>query len=163
MTINYITINKRFIYYFITILSLILIDQSSKKFLISYLKTQPGYSIKLFPILDIIYAWNYGISFGLFKEYYQYSNLIFTVLNAIIILYLIYVLCKSNTHLSQLGLVFIIGGALGNITDRVLLGAVFDFIYFHYQNFTFPAFNFADSFITIGACFFIYDNTLRRK
>ena len=55
------------------------------------------------------------------------------------------------------GLGFIIGGALGNLIDRIIRGAVFDFIYFNYQEFSFPAFNFADSFITIGAAMFIYD------
>jgi signal peptidase II len=50
----------------------------------------------------------------------------------------------------------VIGGALGNLFDRIFRGAVFDFLYFHYHGFSFPAFNLADSFITIGACFFIY-------
>ena len=154
---------RKFTYYFIAVLSLISVDQISKMFFISYLKTQSGYTIKALPILDIVYAWNYGISFGLFREYYQYSNLVFAILNGLIILYLIYTLCRTNYFLSQLGLVFIIGGALGNLTDRILLGAVFDFIYFHYQGFAFPAFNLADSFITIGACLFIYDSIFSKK
>jgi len=156
------TPKNKFVYYFLVIVFLILLDQTSKHLLISYLKTQSGYTIKILPILDIIYAWNYGISFGLFREYYQYSNLVFTVLNGMIILYLTYMLYKSDRIFSQLGLVLITGGALGNLLDRVCLGAVFDFIYFHYQSFSFPAFNLADSFITIGACLFICDNLLRK-
>jgi len=148
---------KRLIYYSIAILSLITIDQTSKSYLILYLKTQPGYVLEILPILDFVYAWNYGISFGLLREYYQYSNAAFLILNSLIITYLIYLMLKAKTCLSQLGLIFIVGGALGNLVDRIFRGAVFDFLYFHYQNLAFPAFNMADSFITIGACFFIYD------
>lgn len=148
---------KKLIYYLIAILSLIAIDQTSKSYLILYLKTQPGYVLEILPILDFVYAWNYGISFGLLREYYQYSNAAFLILNSLIITYLIYLILKIKTCLSQLGLIFIIGGALGNLADRIFRGAVFDFLYFHYQNLVFPAFNMADSFITIGACFFIYD------
>ena len=148
---------KNLIYYFIAVLSLIIIDQASKSFLISYLKTQPNYIFELLPILDFVYAWNHGISFGLFREYYQYSNIAFLILNSIIITYLCYLILNTQTCLARLGLILIIGGALGNLIDRVRHGAVFDFIYLHYQDLAFPAFNMADSFITIGACFFIYD------
>ena len=148
---------KNLIYYFIAVLSLIIIDQGSKSFLISYLKTQPNYIFELLPILDFVYALNHGISFGLFREYYQYSNIAFLILNSIIITYLCYLILNTQTCLARLGLILIIGGALGNLIDRVRHGAVFDFIYLHYQDLAFPAFNMADSFITIGACFFIYD------
>ncbi|MDP4832953.1 MAG: signal peptidase II [Rickettsiaceae bacterium] len=148
---------KKLTYYFIAILSLIAIDQASKSFLITYLKTQPNYVLELLPILDFVYAWNYGISFGLFREYHQYSNIAFLILNSLIIVYLCYLILKTQACLAQLGLILIIGGALGNLIDRILRGAVFDFIYFHHLDWAFPAFNMADSFITIGACFFIYD------
>lgn len=138
------------------IILLIFIDQSTKTFLINYLKTQPGYYIELIPILDIVYSWNYGISFGFFRNYYQYSNCIFLSLNSIIILYLLYLLKFYQEIWKYIGLIMIIGGAFGNIIDRIFRGAVFDFIYFHYNNYGFPAFNFADSFITIGAVIFIY-------
>ena len=154
---------KKLIYYCIAILFLIAIDQTSKSFLIFYLKTQPGYVLEMLPILDFVYAWNYGISFGLFREYYQYSNTAFLTLNSLIITYLGYLIFKTKTCLSQLGLIFIIGGALGNLIDRIFRGAVFDFLYFHYQDLAFPAFNMADSFITIGACFFIYDYLFHSK
>jgi signal peptidase II len=148
---------KKLIYYFIAIIFLIAIDQGSKSFLIIYLKTQPNYALELLPILDFVYAWNYGISFGLFREYYQYANIAFFILNSIIIIYLCCLIFKTQACLAQLGLILIIGGALGNLIDRIIRGAVFDFIYIYYQDLAFPAFNMADSFITVGACFFIYD------
>ena len=81
---------QKFITYFLAIFFLIILDQASKNFLISYLKTQPNYILEVLPILEFVYAWNYGISFGLFREYYQYSNAVFLVLNSAIILYLFY-------------------------------------------------------------------------
>ena len=59
-------------------------------------------------------------------------------------------------------LAFILGGALGNVFDRVWHGFVVDFLYFHYQSHAFPAFNVADSAITVGAGLLIWDS-LRRK
>jgi len=148
---------KKFISYSLTVLILITLDQISKTYLISHLKTQPRFILEVLPFLDLVYAWNYGISFGLFKQYYQYSNYALLILNSFIVIYLINLLLKSESKLSLYGLAFIIGGALGNLIDRIIRGAVFDFIYFNYQEFSFPAFNFADSFITIGAAMFIYD------
>lgn len=147
---------KRKIYCLITILILVALDQLSKGFLITYLKTQPLYIIEVMPFLDFVYAWNYGISFGLFRQYYQYSNIVFLLLNSMIVIYLSNLLTKSDSCIAQAGLTLIIGGAIGNIIDRLFHGAVFDFIYFHYQDYAFPAFNLADSFITVGAALFLY-------
>ncbi len=146
---------KRIICYFLLILLLITIDQASKSFLIYYLKTKPSYFLELLPVLDFVYAWNYGISFGLFREYYQYSNNIFLITNSLIIIYFFYLLITAKNYFVQIGVVLIIGGAIGNLIDRIFRGAVFDFIYFHYAGFSFPAFNMADCFITVGACFFL--------
>jgi signal peptidase II len=72
-------------------------------------------------------------------------------------------LVKSESKLSIYGLNLIISGAIGNLVDRIIRGAVFDFIYFNYQEFSFPAFNLADSFISIGAALFIYDYFFKKK
>lgn len=154
---------KQKIYSLSSLVILILIDQLSKEFLITYLKTQPIYVLEVTPFLDFVYAWNYGISFGLFQQYLHYSNFAFILLNSIIILYLTNTLTKSDSPLTQVALTLIIGGALGNIIDRLLRGAVFDFLYFYYQDYAFPAFNLADSFITIGAGIFIYQYLFKTK
>ncbi|MFK7967590.1 MAG: signal peptidase II [Rickettsiaceae bacterium] len=154
---------KTFVLYSSTLLLLILLDQLSKTYLISYLKTKPNFILEILPFLDFVYAWNYGISFGLFKQYYQYSNYVLLVLNSFIVIYLVNMLIKSKSKLSIYGLNLIIGGAIGNLIDRIVRGAVFDFIYFNYQEFSFPAFNLADSFISIGAAFFIYEYFFSKK
>ena len=147
---------KQIYFCLITISLLILCDQFSKKILIDYLQLQPEFTQKILPFFDIVYKWNYGISFGLFSEHYQYSNNVFLALNTIIILYLVYTLYLSQNYLSQAALTLIIGGAIGNLMDRAIRGAVFDFLYFYYRDFSFPAFNLADSFISIGAAIFIF-------
>ena len=159
MKLNYTSMTrKKKILYFIFLSSLfIVLDQASKTFLITFLKEKPGYMIELMPMLNIVYAWNYGISFGLFRDYYQYSNYTFLILNSVIILYLSYLTIKSDSCLAFLGFSTIVGGALGNLVDRIFRGAVFDFLHFYYEDFSFPAFNLADSFITIGAGLLIWD------
>ena len=140
------------------IVLIIFLDQGTKSFFINYLKTVPGWKITLMPFLDIVYSWNYGISFGMFSNYYQYSNNIFIIINSSIVAYLIVILYKSTTKLEKIGFQMIVAGALGNIIDRIVYGGVFDFIRLHYANLDFPIFNVADSFITIGTIIIIFDN-----
>ena len=154
---------KKLIRYILFLVFLVFCDQISKTYLISYLKTRPNFILEILPFLDFVYTWNYGISFGLFKEYYQYSNYVLLALNSLIIIYLINLLIKSESRLSIYGLNLIIGGAIGNLTDRIIRGAVFDFIYFNYKDISFPAFNLADSFISIGAVLFIYSYFFHEK
>lgn len=150
---------NKYILYTILIFIIVGFDQSSKTFLITYLKDQPGYYIEITKFFDVVYAWNYGASFGFLRNYYQYSNYFFTGLNSIIIVILIWMLIKGRNNVSNIAFSMIIGGAVGNIIDRIIRGAVFDFIYIHYDdlNFHFPAFNIADSFITIGAIIYFYN------
>lgn len=148
--------------YLLAILVLITFDQISKTYFISYLETQPQFTFQVLSFLYLVYTWNYGISFGFFKQYY-YCNNILLILNSFIILYLVNLLLKSHSKLSLYALTFIIGGALGNLIDRVIREGVFDFIYFKYHGTGFPVFNFADTFITIGAVMFLYDSILNKK
>lgn len=138
------------------------LDQITKTQIISYLQTLPGYSQKIFSWLQMVYTWNYGVSFGLFSEYYQYSNYSFIAINSAIILYLIYLLF-TNLELNKIALAVIIGGAIGNLIDRIFRGAVFDFVYLHYEAYYFPAFNLADVMISFGAAIFLIDFFLQRK
>lgn len=150
--------------YILTVTAFVLTDQVSKTYLISFLKTRDSFILEVMPFLDFVYSWNYGISFGLFREYYQYSNYVLLALNICIVIYLISLLIHASTgRLAGYGLEMIIGGAIGNLIDRILRGAVFDFIYFNYAEFSFPAFNIADSFISIGAVLFLYDHFFFKK
>lgn len=156
-------LKKKIFYSFTLILLLVIADQASKNFLISYFNNQIDITVEILPILDFVYAWNYGISFGLFSKYSNYSNIIFLALNSIIVIYLYRLMLQAKTHLSKAAFMLVIAGAIGNIVDRIIYGAVFDFIYFHYNDLAFPAFNVADSFISIGAGLLIYDYLFRKE
>lgn len=145
------------------ILKMVIIDQLSKWWLINYLKTTPGMSIKVTSFLDIVYVWNYGISFGFFRQYYQYSNIVFMVISFIIIIYLYYIIMNCKSALSFFAYNIIVSGAIGNIIDRISRGAVFDFIHLHYADYSFPVFNIADSFISIGVAILLYDSYKTKK
>jgi signal peptidase II len=140
---------------FISTIKYAIADIISKWWVKSILITKPGHTSSIASFLDIVYSWNYGISFGMFQEYQDTSNRIFLVLNTIIIIYIWKLLLDAPNYKAYVGYSLIIGGACGNLFDRFMNGAVFDFIYFHYESWHFPAFNLADSFISIGALILI--------
>jgi signal peptidase II len=142
---------------------LIILDQLTKWWLINYLKTKPGYIAKPLSILDIVYTWNYGISFGIFRQFYQYSNIFFGIVNSAIIIYLWYLLVECKSIRGFYGYSCIIGGAIGNLIDRIYRGAVFDFIHLHYKSYGFAVFNLADMFISAGVAILIYDYCKTKK
>lgn len=145
---------------FITVLA---IDQYTKDFFIHFLLYKPGLMYHVNDILEFVFHWNYGISFGLFSEYSAHSNIAFLCINCFIVIYLIYIAYTTKTYLQFMGLVVIISGAIGNLFDRVFKGAVFDFIYVHYDYHGFPAFNVADLAINIGVFMVILDMWFARK
>ena len=100
--------------------------------------------------LDVAHIRNFGISFGFFSG--MVSPWIFILVGIIVTGFIFYMLIKSTNHMEKWGLTVIIAGALSNIADRALNGYVTDFIYLHYQDFYWPAFNFADIYISVGIC-----------
>lgn len=156
---------KLIVFYYSCKLSfiLIVIDQVTKWWFIQYLKSKPGLIAHPLSGLDIVYTWNYGISFGFFRNFYQYSNFAFGIINSCIVIYLWKLLLHCRTVVGFLGYSFIIGGAIGNLLDRIFRGAVFDFIYLHYNEYGFAVFNLADSFISVGVALLIYDYFLNKK
>ena len=100
--------------------------------------------------LDVAHIHNFGISFGFFSGIV--SPWIFILVGIIVTGVILYMLMKSINHMEKWGLTAIIAGALSNIADRALNGYVTDFIYLHYQDFYWPAFNFADIYISVGIC-----------
>ena len=140
----------------------VIIDQISKSFLIIYLEKLPNKRLNILKNFDLVHVWNYGISFGAFGSY-KFSNLIFFVINFFIIVYLLISRIKSKNNIQNFAYDLIIGGAIGNLIDRVLRGGVFDFIYLHYKDYGFPIFNGADTFIFLGVALIIYENIIYEK
>ncbi len=137
------------------VLLIFLFDRLSKIYVIYLNDKFLGSEIFSSKYLNISLIWNEGIAFGLlsFNEKIIYNLL--TIIILIIILIIFFMVLKSY-GLKKYSLLMILGGALGNVYDRIFYGAVPDFIDFHVQNFHWFIFNVADIFITIGVIFMIF-------
>ena len=131
-----------------------LLDRVSKTYVIYLNDKLLGIEILSSKFLNIRLIWNEGIAFGLlsFNDKIIYNLLTFIIF--IIILIIFFMVLKSY-GLKKYSLLIILGGALGNVYDRIFYGAVPDFIDFHVGNFHWFIFNVADIFITFGVIFMI--------
>lgn len=128
------------------VLTLFLADRLSKAWALSSLKAHYGRSIEVLPFFSLTYAENTGVAFGMFQD----SNLFFLVFSSALVGVLLYMRRRIEKHgrPAALGLALVLGGALGNLYDRIAYGYVVDFFDLSF----FPAvFNVADSAITVGA------------
>ena len=143
-----------------------LLDRISKIYVIYLDNKLPGSEIFSSKYLNINLIWNEGIAFGLLS--FNHGNLynLLTILISVIILVICFMIYKSNGIKKYL-LIFILGGALGNIYDRIYFNAVPDFIDFHINGFHWFIFNVADIFISLGVIFMIFfeliDNNREKK
>lgn len=116
--------------------------------------------------LSITNIVNRGTVFGFFSTYGRTSlHFVFLTLSLLAFFLILYVFFRTpaNEFIANLSFSFIIGGAVGNIFDRIVNGGVTDFIDVYYKSFRFPTFNLADSFITIGAILIIGEMIFLRK
>ena len=142
-------LNKNFYISFSIVTLIYFLDRLSKIYVIQLDKNNLGSDIFNSTYLNIVLIWNKGIAFGLlsFSESYFYN--IISLIIAIIIVVLI-IMSLKNQGFKRYSLVMIVGGALGNLHDRIFFNAVPDFIDFHIGNFHWFIFNVSDIFITLG-------------
>jgi signal peptidase II len=142
----------------------ILADQASKAFIAGhYLEFE---FTRLLPVLDITCMHNVGAAFSFLASASGWQRWLFIGLAGVVSIGITFWLVKlpRGTHaLLAAGLALVLGGALGNLIDRVRLGYVIDFIHFHWERAYFPAFNVADSAITIGAACLLLDAFFEAK
>ena len=146
---------------FLLICSIVLIDQISK--ILIHAKINLYESIQIIPhLLDFTYIRNEGIAFGI---NFAGSKVIFIVFPILITFYLFSLLKDKEFDklFYQISLLLIIGGAIGNIIDRIFRGYVIDFIDFHINNVHWYVFNIADSSVTIGLLFFLYSSIIIQR
>ncbi len=137
----------------VTLTGALALDQSSKAFALASLTL--GNSIELLPVLNLVHIRNDGISFGMLGGVAPWWVLVaFSVVMAAILSFWLW---RAHSRLLSVALGFIIGGALGNMMDRVRHGAVTDFLDFHFAQYHWPAFNFADVAIVFGVGLLILD------
>lgn len=138
-------------------LVVLLIDQASKAFILEGLAMAPGDSIALLPVLSLTFVWNKGISLGLLPQSSEAGQIVLTAVTALIAALLARWLTRTREPLAAAALGLILGGAVGNIVDRVRFGAVADFIHVHVGTWSFYIFNVADAAITVGVALLLLD------
>lgn len=143
--------------------SVFLIDLLSKNKIISIFKDGVVEKIYVNEYLDFILVFNTGISYGLFSGGGDFQKWILISLSILIIIFLLSFIRNESSILSKLSISFIIGGALGNVLDRFIYGAVVDFISLHAKGFSWYIFNIADMFIVLGVIFFILSQFILSK
>lgn len=138
-------------------MAVVVLDQATKWLALKYLLGHAAVAVA--PFLNLVLVFNRGAAFGFLNDAGDWQNMLFAVvalIACIIILNLLRRLEWRNTKVA-VGLSLILGGAIGNVIDRLIYGYVIDFIDVYYHAWHWPAFNVADSAITIGAVLLILD------
>lgn len=144
--------------------AVIVLDQLTKLWIVASIPV--GHSNYVLPVLNIIHTYNPGAAWSMFANAGGAQRWIFSALAIVVSVVLVYWLRRLAlaTHaLLIAGLTLILGGAIGNVLDRLRLGHVVDFIQVHWNDSYFPAFNVADSAISVGAAFVILDALLEGR
>jgi signal peptidase II len=132
----------------------LLLDQLSKWSALSNLKL--GIPEEVLPFMNWLLLFNPGAAFSFLAQSSGWQRWFFIILGLAASLYILWLLHKNQADkILSFALSFILGGALGNVLDRIMYGAVVDFIDLHYGNWHWPAFNIADSAICIGAALIV--------
>ena len=145
----------------LSIAALILIaDQFTKVLMVSTYQLGEGFAVSSF--FNIVRVHNEGAAFSFLATAGGWQRWFFTGLGLVATLFMVWMLKKHpGQKLFGFAIACILGGAIGNVLDRVMYGYVVDFLDFHYAGIHFPAFNVADCGISVGAAFLILDEVLR--
>lgn len=121
--------------------------------------------IEVTSFFNIVHVRNYGAAFSFLADHSGWQRWFFTTIAIVISALLLVLLKKQPVQMKRVNIAFalIIGGALGNVIDRIRLGSVVDFLDFHVAGWHWPAFNVADSAIVVGALLMILDSILSGK
>ena len=126
---------------------LVILDQLTKYLVIQNFDLYE--SVELLPVFNLTFIVNYGFAFG-FLNNPSINQILVSIVILLIIIYFLYLLLKTQDKIFRLSLVFILSGAIGNFIDRIIRGFVIDFIDIYIGILHWPAFNIADSCISIG-------------
>ena len=140
----------------------IVLDQLSKAWITNHFAY--GENLTVFSTFNLVLAHNTGAAFSFLSDAGGMQRWLFSIIAVIASVWIISLLRKHASQLLfSLALSLILGGALGNLIDRIVYGYVVDFLSFHWGEHYFPAFNVADSAITCGAFLMILDSFKERK
>jgi signal peptidase II len=119
--------------------------------------------IPIAPFLNFILRWNPGVSFSFLSNHDIITPTVLLAFNSIVVLGLCIWMVRTKDFVTQMPMALVIGGALGNILDRILYGAVIDFIDFHINTWHFAVFNIGDSFISVGMFLLVLITYLKER
>lgn len=137
----------------------LLVDQVTKEWALATL-FRDGAVVEVTPFFNLVAVWNRGVSFGLLASDDPLTPYYLSGFAVAVVIGLMVWLARANTPLLRISLGLIIGGAIGNVIDRLRYSAVVDFIDWHAFGYHWPAFNIADSAISIGVVFLLFDSFL---
>ena len=148
--------------YIVIAFLIVILDLISKQWIFNHLDF--GSALVITPFFNIVHFQNTGAAFSFLSESSGWQRYFFIVVSMIAIVIIIRLMHERlKQPLLCLALAFVLGGALGNLCDRSYYGFVIDFIYIHYEAYYWPAFNVADSFISIGVALILYDALKNKK
>ena len=153
---------KKFFLYSTIVIFIFILDRVSKIYILNSVEANDELDIYIFSFLRLYLIWNKGIAFGLFSFeqniFYNFITILIIIINLVILIMII-----KSKDIRIYFLIFILGGSLGNLFDRLYYSAVPDFIDLHYNNFHWFTFNFADILITLGIILMIFKNFLVKE
>ena len=138
----------------------LLLDQGFKQVMLhvfGFSHMPPGQAISVLPFFNLVMVWNPGISYGLFAASGPWGTAALALLSLVAVGFLGAWMWRSASYSLTIGIGLVIGGAVGNLIDRLIYGAVADFFHFHAFGYGWYVFNIADTAITLGAVAIIYD------
>jgi signal peptidase II len=135
---------------------IVVLDQLSKWAILTLLDDP----VAVTPFFNLVVAWNRGVSFGMFDSASALGPWLLSGLALVVVVALLFWLRRADHPFVAVALGLIIGGALGNVIDRLRFGAVVDFLDVHGFGYHWPAFNVADSAICVGAVLLLVDGLL---
>ena len=154
---------KKIILNFLTVFVVFFLDRLSKIYILKLAEFENLLDIYVLPNLNFYLVWNKGISFGLLPLSDSFGYIALTFLISLLILIILIMLIKEENNFKKYSLLLILGGALGNLYDRIKYSAVPDFIDLHIGNIHWFIFNVADIFISLGVICLIYAEIFFKK
>ena len=140
-----------------------LADQLSKSWVLDRFTAEAPRLLPVTPFFNLVLTWNRGMRFGLFNNDAARNALVFSVLAVLIVGALLVWLSRVRETLLSIAIGLVVGGAAGNVVDRLGRGAVVDFLDFHVAGWHWFAFNLADAAICVGVGLMVIDGLLGRR
>ncbi len=142
-------------------LLVLILDQLTKAWVLDIM--QPPQTIVVTSFFNLVLTWNRGVSFGLLYHQHDYMPYVLSAVAFIICAWLGRWLLRVENLMVALALGLVLGGAIGNVVDRLRFGAVVDFLDFHVANWHWPSFNLADTCIVVGVGLLLLDGWLEHR